>query len=96
MAFSTLFGLAMSKDAWVAGVWDYDSARDGWNTCFTKPFNDSELEEADCLLLRIQAKKVHWGEEEEDRVMWNSSSCGSFSMKPFYSILEPRDPIFFL
>ena len=35
--------------------------------CVSWHFNDRELEEHDCFLLRIRAKKVY---REEDRVVW--------------------------
>ena len=68
VAFPTLFGIAISKDAWVADMWDADRGRGGWDPCFSWFFNERELEEVDHFLLRIQAMKVH--SEEEDRVFW--------------------------
>ena len=39
MAFPTLFGLVVQKEALIREVWD-NSREGGWIPCFSGPFND--------------------------------------------------------
>ena len=64
-AFPGLFALATSKEAWVNEVWTTAGERKGsWSPCFTRPFNDWEIEEVSV--------------DEEDRVRWMDSKDGVF------------------
>ena len=92
--FPSLVALATSKDVWVADVWNFEGERGGWAICFSRSFNDWEVERVECFLLKIQAKRVN--RDEEDRMLWMPLRCGKFSVKSLYSILEPKDPTLFL
>ena len=46
----SLFALAVSKDAWVADFWDSLGEEGGWNPCFSRSFNDWEVEAVERLL----------------------------------------------
>ena len=75
-AFPCLFALATSKEAWVNEVWTTAGERKGsWSPCFTRPFNDWEIEEVSV--------------DEEDRVRWMESKDGVFSIKSLYRVLQP-------
>ncbi|RVX12503.1 hypothetical protein CK203_011516 [Vitis vinifera] len=75
-AFPGLFALATSKEAWVNEVWTTAGERKGsWSPCFTRPFNDWEIEEVSV--------------DEEDRVRWMESKDGVFSIKSLYRVLQP-------
>ncbi|KAL6332055.1 hypothetical protein AAG906_020734 [Vitis piasezkii] len=89
-----IVALATSKDVWVADVWNFEGERGGWAICFSRSFNDWEVERVECFLLKIQAKRVY--RDEEDRMLWMPLRCGKFSVKSLYSILEPEDPTLFL
>ncbi|KAL6314646.1 hypothetical protein AAG906_026990 [Vitis piasezkii] len=66
---------------------------DGWTPLFSRAFNDWEIELVERFLHKIQAFRVP--REEEDRVIWTTSKCGTFLVKSLYSILEPGvSPLF--
>ena len=50
VSYPSLFALAPSKEAWVREYWSSATSGSGWNTIFSRPFNDSEVEEAERLL----------------------------------------------
>ncbi|RVW36082.1 hypothetical protein CK203_079668 [Vitis vinifera] len=77
---------AVSQDAWVADCWD--SVRDvgGWIPCFSRPFNDWEVETVERLLSTLKGKRLVAG--LEDRVLWKASKNGIFSVKSLYNTLE--------
>ena len=58
----------------------------GWNPCFSRSFNDWELEAVASLLSVLQGKRLNVG--MEDRVVWNASKNGSFSVKSLYNTLD--------
>ena len=92
-SFPSLFTLSSSKKAWVADVWNPEGDGDGWTPLFSGAFNDWELELMECFLQKIQAVRVH--RDVEDRVIWTTSRCGTFSVKSLYSILElGNSPLF--
>ena len=92
-SFPSLFTLSSSKKAWVADVWNPEGDGGGWTPLFSGVFNDWELELMECFLQKIQAVRVH--RDVEDRVMWTTSRCGTFSVKSLYSILElGNSPLF--
>ena len=87
-AFPCLFALATSKEAWVNEVWTATGERGGsWSPCFTRPFNDWEMEEVERLFCCLDGKKGNVG--EEDRVRWMESKDGEFSVKSLYRALQP-------
>ena len=93
-SFPCLFALATSKEAWVNGVWTAAGERGGsWSPCFTKPFNDWEMEEVERLFCCLDGKKVNVG--EEDRVRWMDLKDDLFSVKSLYRALQPVSLVFF-
>ena len=85
-AFPSLFAFAVSQDAWVEDCWDYMGDAGEWNPCFSRSFNDWELEAVASLLSVLQGKRLNVG--MEDRVVWNASKNGSFSVKSLYNTLD--------
>ncbi|RVW40940.1 hypothetical protein CK203_076958 [Vitis vinifera] len=73
-------------DAWVADCWDSMGDAGGWYPCFSRPFNDWELEAVASLLSFLQGKRLNVG--MEDRVLWNASKNGIFSVKSLYNTLD--------
>ncbi|RVW12477.1 hypothetical protein CK203_093457 [Vitis vinifera] len=84
-AFPSLFAFAVSQDAWVEDCWDYMGDAGGWNPCFSRSFNDWEMEAVASLLSVLQGKRLNVG--MEDSVVWNASKNGSFSVKSLYNTL---------
>ena len=41
-------------------IWDSstEGGRGGWNPCFSRSFNDWEVEEAESFLMRLHGKRV--------------------------------------
>ncbi|KAL6339852.1 hypothetical protein AAG906_034940 [Vitis piasezkii] len=72
ISFPSLFALAISKDAWVADVWNFEGKRGGWAPCFSRSFNDWEAERVKHLLLKIQTKRAY--RDEKDRMIWMALS----------------------
>ena len=58
----------------------------GWNPHFSRSFNDWELDQVCNFVENIQDLKVH--PEKEDRIVWNLSREGCFSVKSLYGDLE--------
>ena len=87
ISFPSLFALAISKDAWVADVWNFEGKRGGWAPCFSRSFNDWEAERVKHLLLKIQTKRAY--RDEKDRMIWMALRCWNFSVKSLYSTMEP-------
>ncbi|KAL6321191.1 hypothetical protein AAG906_015535 [Vitis piasezkii] len=85
-AFPSLFAFAVSQDAWVADCWDSMGDAGGWYPCFSRPFNDWELEAVTSLLSFLQGKRINV--VMEDRVLWNASKNGIFSIKSLYNTLD--------
>ena len=52
-SFPSLYASALSKEAWVADLWEDLGGGGHWTPCFTRYFNDWELElvETFCLML---------------------------------------------
>ena len=85
-AYPSLFDLAVSKDARVADCWDSMGEVGGWNPRFLRPFNDWEVEEVERLLLIIQGKRLN--ADLEDRMVWNETKDGIFSVKSCFNSLD--------
>ena len=58
VSFPFLFVLSVDKEVWVANIWD-PLAKGDWNLCFSRAFNDWEVEEAERFLERLHGKRVH-------------------------------------
>ena len=86
-SFPSLFSISMSKNAWVSDVWNPVGDGIGWTPLFARAFNDWEIILLERLLQKIQAFRVQ--REEEDRVIWTASKDGVFSVRSFYSMMEP-------
>ena len=85
-AFPSLFALAVSQDAWVTDCWDSMGDVGGWIPCFSRSFNDWEVEAVERLLSTLQGKRLVAG--LKDRVLWKASKNGIFSIKSLYNTLE--------
>ena len=57
----------------------------GWIPCFSRSFNDWEVEAVERLLSILQGKRLAVG--LEDRVMWEVLKNGIFSVKPLTILL---------
>ena len=51
----------------------------GWNPCFSRSFNDWEMEETKIFLGRLHGKKVCG--DVEDMVFWTETKSGKFLVK---------------
>ena len=60
MSFPSLFALTDNKDAWVVDIWDplAEGGWGEWNPCFSRAFNDWEVEEAKSFLEWWHGKRV--------------------------------------
>ncbi|RVW65636.1 Transposon TX1 uncharacterized 149 kDa protein [Vitis vinifera] len=66
----------------------------GWSPYFSRPFNDWEMEAVVSLLSILQGKRLFV--ELEDRVLWNASKNGIFSVKSLYNTLDSSGAVHFL
>ena len=94
VSFPSLFTLSLTKEAWVADVWNPEGEGGGWTPLFSRAFNNWELDLVERFLQTIQAIKVQ--RDVDDRVIWTVVRCGTFSVNSLYSILEPGDSLLFL
>ena len=94
--FPSLFDLSVDKEAWMADIWDplAGGGWGGWNPCFSRAFNDWEVEEAERFLERLHGKRVLG--DVEDMVFWTETKSGKFSVKSLYLALEAGCPSLFL
>ena len=88
-AFPSLFELAANKEVLVAEVWEDG----GWSACFSRPFNDWEVEEVQSLLHAIHVKGVH--PNQEDLMLLKETKDGCFSVKCFYGVLDRSIAVLF-
>ena len=60
MPFPSLFALVDSKEVWVVDIWDSSTqrGRGGWNPCFSRPFNDWEVDMLESFLVQLHGKRV--------------------------------------
>ena len=60
VSFPSLFALAVDKEVWVVDIWDPLAEGDwgGWNPCFSRSFNDWEVEEAESFLRHLHGKSM--------------------------------------
>ena len=77
----SLFALSIDKEAWVADIWDplAESGWGRWNPCFSRAFNDWEVEEVERFLEQLHGKKVLG--DVDDMVPWTETKSGKFSIK---------------
>ncbi|RVW45208.1 hypothetical protein CK203_067526 [Vitis vinifera] len=69
-----------------SGLLDSMGDAGGWYPYFSKPFNDWEMEVVVSFLSFLQGKRLIVG--MEDRVLWNASKNGIFSVKSLYNTLD--------
>ncbi|RVW46790.1 Homeobox-DDT domain protein RLT2 [Vitis vinifera] len=87
-SFPSLYAIASSKEAWVEEFWDTSGVEGVWSPRFSKPFNDWGVEEVERLLLTIRGARLN--PLMEDRMMWNVTPNGIFSVKSLYNDLSSR------
>ena len=88
-----LITLSLTKETWVADVWNPEGEEGGWTPLFSRAFNDWELDLVERFLQKIQAIRVQ--RDVDDRVIWTVARRGTFSVNSLYSILEPGDSLLF-
>ena len=66
--------------------WDLEGVAGGWNLIFLKSFNDWELDQVYSLLNALLSSRVQL--EVHDRLVWEVSKDGLFSVKSYYDVLE--------
>ncbi|KAL6344432.1 hypothetical protein AAG906_039688 [Vitis piasezkii] len=81
-SFPSLYVLTISKEAWVANLWDQTSEGGHLNPLFYRHLNDWELDEVGHFFSRLQGKTVI--REGEDGVVCMDSRNGTFSIKALY------------
>ncbi|RVW80825.1 putative ribonuclease H protein [Vitis vinifera] len=81
-----LFRWGMVKGREGCGLLDSMGEVGGWNPRFLRPFNDWEVEEVERLLLIIQGKRLN--ADLEDRMVWNETKDGIFSVKSCFNSLD--------
>ena len=81
-----MFALAPSKEAWVREYWSNATSGSGWNTIFSRPFNDSEVEEAERLLCGLGRYTLE--EEVADEIRWKLTKVRVFTVKSMYKALR--------
>ena len=88
VSFPSLFSFTVDKEAWVADIWDPLAERGWgrWNPCFSRAFNDWEVEEVERFLEQLHGKKVLG--DVDDMVPWTETKSGKLSVK---SLLCPRN-----
>ena len=57
-SFPSLFALTVSKEEWVAKVWDPSVEGGSWSPCLSRALNDWEVVLVERLLMTIQGKRV--------------------------------------
>ena len=65
----------------------------GWNPCFSRAFNDWEVEETERFFERLHGKRVLG--DVDDMVSWTGTKSGKFSVKSLYFALEAGCPSLF-
>ena len=70
----------------MADCWDLEGVAGGWNLIFLKSFNDWELDQVYSLLNALLSSRVQL--EVHDRLVWEVSKDGLFSVKLYYNVLE--------
>ncbi|RVW16173.1 hypothetical protein CK203_074347 [Vitis vinifera] len=82
-------GIRMDREVeWVADIWDSlaEGGWGGWNPCFSRAFNDWEVEEAERFLEWLHGKRVLG--DVDDMVSWIETKSGKFSPKISFFVWE--------
>ena len=64
-----------------------------WSPCFSRPFNDWEVDYVDRFLLSLHGKRVH--RDENNKVLWKVTKNGKFIVRFVYNALELDSSISF-
>ena len=62
--------------------------RGGWNPCFSRPFNDWEIDCVERFLVCLQGQRTC--RDVEDTLLWSVSKSDKFIVKTLYNVLEPN------
>ena len=81
-----MFDLVAHKEALVGDVWESTGEGGGWFPCFTRSFNDWEMEEVKNFLHTIQPLEVI--PTLADKLILKDSKAGSFSVKLMFELLN--------
>ena len=60
---------------------------EGWNPCFSRPFNDWKVGVVENFLVRLHGKRVC--KDVENTVLWIEMKNDKVSLKSLYNTLEP-------
>ena len=96
VSFPFLFALIEDKKTWMADIWKplVEGGWGGWNPCFSRAFNDWEVEEVESFMERLHGKRVRG--DVEDMVFWTKTKSGSSQSNPFTMLLSRAALLFFL
>ena len=73
----------------MADIWEDGS----WSPCFSRLFNNWEVEEVQSLHHTIRVKRVH--HNQEDMMLLKETKDGCFSVKCFYGVLDRSISVLF-
>ena len=90
-SYSSLLGLASSKDALVGECWSNPGEGEGLNALSTRFFNDWELEDAKWLLVGRYVLHV----DTKDKVGWDLTGDEAFSVKSLYCMFQQGHATYF-
>ena len=85
ITFSTLFSLAIQKDALIREIWD-ESNEGGWTLRFSRPFNDWELIEVVNFMKMTHPWRVV--SNREDKLVLKGGKPSLYSVKLLYEVLN--------
>ena len=76
-------------------VWNHSIERGegGWSPCFSRSFNDREVDYVERFLLCLHGKRVC--RDEEDKVLWTETKSSKFTIKSLYNLLESGNSVSF-
>ena len=81
-SFSSLFNLALNKEAKVADTWDRGEGAGSWSPTFLRPLNDWEIEEMVKFLQTLHDQNFR--PTGEDKLMLKDVKEKGFSVKIMY------------
>ena len=88
-AFLDLYSIADSKEAKVVEIWMREDGG-AWDPKFLRSFNDWEL---DAIQEFIEVtSNIRISPLEKDNLVWKGDVSGSFTVKPYFNLLEGASP----
>jgi hypothetical protein len=84
VAFSSLFGIARLKDAFVADNLEFLGCSNQWNVSFSREAHDWKVDVFASFFQALHSVKVRRG--SEDKMWWFSFKKGLFMVKSFFSL----------